>query len=111
MVDTSLLKDLFETDEIVARFLAMMIVEIPKSISDLENFVLNNEFENATISAHTLKSHLKYLGNDEISQLAQDIENMCENNAAQSPPHCTDLLLALKLQCEELVFELKEITT
>ncbi len=111
MVDTSLLKDLFETDEMVARFLAMMIVEIPKSVSDLENFVLNNEFENAAISAHTLKSHLKYLGNDGVSQLAQEIENMCENNTAQSPQHCTDILLALKLQCEDLVLELKAITT
>mgnify|MGYP005842513057 CR=1 FL=1 len=111
MVDLSILKKLFETDEMVFQFLNMMVVEIPKSISEFENYILEKDFVNAAVCVHTLKSHFGYIGNDELSVLAQRIEIMCEQTPDQSLGEITVLMTNLKDECEMLVSELEKITS
>lgn len=109
MIDKSILLNLFETDEMVHKFLSMMILEIPKSIDELESFVLKGDLENATFSAHTLKSHFKYLGHVALSELGQQIENNCDNPESSSKTYILNLVGDVKVKSLPLISEIQEI--
>ncbi len=79
MIDTSLLRSLFEDDALVSKYLAVFRQDVPISMLDIKTSLLNKDWEHASIIAHSLKSQLQYLNETKASEMALSIEKMCEN--------------------------------
>ena len=56
MIDTSLLRSLFENEALVSKYLAVFRQDVPLSMSDIKTSLLNKDWEHASIIAHSLKS-------------------------------------------------------
>ncbi|HMR87037.1 MAG TPA: Hpt domain-containing protein [Saprospiraceae bacterium] len=89
MIDVSLLKTLFDDDAMIRKYLLVFRSDVPMSLDELKESIKNMDWDNASITAHSLKSQLQYLKEDEISKLAYEIERRCEE------PHGND---AIELQ-------------
>lgn len=80
MIDTSVLNQLFEDPVMINKYLTSFKSDIVTSLEDLKNNIRENDWENASITAHSLKSNLKYLNESDAARLAQEIENQCERH-------------------------------
>ena len=78
MIDTSLLNQLFEDPVMIHKYLLSFKSDIVTSLENLKTNIRENDWENAAITAHSLKSNLKYLNENEAARLAQEIEDKCE---------------------------------
>lgn len=79
MIDTSVLHKIFESEEMIQKFLISFRLEIQKSLQQLEECVTSKDYEQAGIVAHSIKSLLKYLNESVSAEIASDIEFICEN--------------------------------
>lgn len=82
MIDTSLLRTLFEDDSMINRYLTVFRQDVPISMSDLKSSVANEDWENASIIAHSLKSQLSYLREQSAAFIALQLEKICEADVA-----------------------------
>ena len=79
MIDVSLLKVLFDDDVMIRKYVMVFRADVPTSIYELKDSIENLDWDNASITAHSLKSQLQYLKEDEVSNLAYEIEKLCED--------------------------------
>ena len=98
MIDTSVLSQLFDSEETIGKFVFYFVEEMPKNMEELSIAIHSMDFENAGIISHNIKSQLKYLNEQNGVQLAAEIEWMCD----QKTPENMDLihLLTKKLEAE-----------
>lgn len=78
MIDVSLLKVLFDDDAMIRKYLIVFRDDVPVSLYNLKDYITNLDWDNASITAHSLKSQLQYLKEDQVSNLAYEIEKKCE---------------------------------
>lgn len=78
MIDVSLLKVLFDNDEMIRKYLVVFRDDVPVSLYNLKDYIANLDWDSASITAHSLKSQLQYLKEDQVSNLAYEIEKKCE---------------------------------
>lgn len=78
MIDVSLLKSLFEDDQMIRKFLSVFKADVPITLADLRARIISHDWEHASIVAHSLKSQLQYLKEDEASNVAFNIEKICD---------------------------------
>jgi len=78
MIDVSLLKVLFDNDEMIRKYLVVFRDDVPVSLFSLKDYITNLDWDNASITAHSLKSQLQYLKEESVSNLAYEIEKLCE---------------------------------
>ena len=78
MIDVSLLKVLFDDDAMIRKYLVVFRDDVPVSLFSLRDYITNLDWDNASITAHSLKSQLQYLKEDQVSNLAYEIEKKCE---------------------------------
>ena len=78
MIDVSLLKSLFEDELMIRKFLSVFKADVPVSLADLRDRILSHDWEHASIVAHSLKSQLQYLKEEEASNVAFNIEKICD---------------------------------
>jgi HPt (histidine-containing phosphotransfer) domain-containing protein len=79
MIDISLLNTLFDDEILVRKYLTVFKNDAPQIIAGLKENIKNLDWENASITAHSLKSQLQYLKESEASDLAYQIEKICDN--------------------------------
>jgi HPt (histidine-containing phosphotransfer) domain-containing protein len=98
MIDTSVLSQLFESEETIGKFVSYFVEEMPRNMEELSVATKSIDFDNAAIISHNIKSQLKYLNEQNGVQLAAEIELLCDNIT----PENIDLiqLLIKKLQAE-----------
>lgn len=84
MIDVSLLKTLFDDDVMIRKYLVVFRQDVPETLPKLKEYLKNMDWDNASITAHSLKSQLQYLKEDDVSKLAYEIEKRCEE------PHGND---------------------
>ena len=78
MIDVSLLKLLFDDDAMIRKYLIVFRRDVPETLPKLKEYLQNMDWDNASITAHSLKSQLQYLKEDQVSNLAYEIEKKCE---------------------------------
>ncbi|TNE51096.1 MAG: response regulator [Bacteroidetes bacterium] len=85
-IDRSKLKALLANDENkVQQYLALFKAQLPVHLEQLQNCLEKGELEQASIVAHDLKSQFRYLGLEQIAEIAYAIEQQAEtgNNGAE----------------------------
>ncbi len=79
MVDLHRLRQLMGNDEeMVKKFLNIYKTEVPEQLERLEKFIKNEDWNDVSMLAHSIKSQSKYLGIEEIVQQAYEMEKMAE---------------------------------
>jgi len=75
MINLDLLSRLMDHDpERVNMFIDIFKSDVPAQLEDLHLALTKGQYQDASIYAHTIKSQCKYLGLDEIADLAYTIE-------------------------------------
>jgi len=98
MIDVSLLKTLFDDDAMIRKYLLVFRSDVPMSLDELKESIKNMDWDNASITAHSLKSQLQYLKEDEISKLAYEIERRCEEPHGNYPIELQELMDKINLE-------------
>ena len=76
MVNLSILRSLVGNDEaVLARFIGIFTNETPQQMTALRQFLEEKDWENASHTAHTIKSQCGYFGLEEACDLCQQIES------------------------------------
>ncbi|MEN0004420.1 MAG: Hpt domain-containing protein [Bacteroidota bacterium] len=79
MIDLSKLEKLLNGNEkMVNRFIDIFKTQTPAQLDVLVNAVASNDWSQASITAHAIKSQCRYLGLDEIAEDAFKIEQLAE---------------------------------
>ena len=78
MIDVTLLRTLFDDENMIRKFLSVFKADVPITLSDLRERILSHDWEHASIVAHSLKSQLQYLKEEEASNVAFNIEKICD---------------------------------
>lgn len=75
MIDRkTLLKYCDGDQELADKFLEMFSSEAREIILSMQHHLAENQWEELSISAHSIKSHLKYIGAEEAAAIANRIE-------------------------------------
>lgn len=102
MIDVSLLKVLFDDDLMIRKYLVVFRDDLPESLLGLREYVQNMDWDNASTTAHNLRSKLQYLKEDGISTMAYEIEKICDE-----PGHLN--IEKLKILLDKIENELLEV--
>ena len=79
MIDRSKLETLLGDDsKMVQRFLEIFKTQTPKQLNLLIESVAKKNWDQASITAHAIKSQCKYLGLEEMAEHAFKIEQLTE---------------------------------
>ncbi len=79
MIDLTRLENFLDGNEkMVNRFIDIFKTQTPIQLETLSNAVSKNDWSQASISAHAIKSQCNYLGLDDIAELAHRIEQLAE---------------------------------
>lgn len=101
MIDRTKLESLLGGDEkMVLRFLDIFKTQTPEQLDQLKDSINNKNWDQVSITAHSIKNQCKYLGLDEIASLASNIEQLAEEKTQ------LDLLSGLVLQLKEQLTEI-----
>ena len=81
MIDRTKLEALLGHDEkMVEKFLDIFKSQTPDQLNLLIKSVSENNWDQASITAHAIKSQCRYLGLEDIAELAFKIEQLTEEN-------------------------------
>ena len=87
----------------VQQFLTIFKTQTPEQLGQLKNAIANRNWEQTSITAHTIKSQCKYLGLEEIVELSFKIEQFAENKSSlESIPKLADQLEEKLIQFIEI---------
>ena len=79
MLNLETMKEMYGNDmNSIKSILQLYTEQIPNQIKTINENLLNKDWENAKINAHSLKGTLSYLGNEELRQKALDIETIAK---------------------------------
>lgn len=79
MIDRTKLEALLGNDEnMVQRFLEIFRTQTPAQIKLLKSSIDSNDWAQASITAHAIKSQCRYLGLENIAEYASKIEQFAE---------------------------------
>lgn len=81
MIDRNKLEAILGGDErMVNRFLEIFKTQTPDQLKLLKKSIGDNNWEQGSITAHAIKSQCRYLGLEDIADLAFKIEQLTEEN-------------------------------
>lgn len=81
MIDLTRLEKLLNGNEkMVNRFIGIFKNQTPEQLNTLITAVAQDDWSQVSITAHAIKSQCKYLGLDEMAELAHKIELSAENH-------------------------------
>jgi len=79
MLDLTKLESLLGGNEkMVNRFIDIFRTQTPQQLNSLTDAISKSNWSEASITAHAIKSQCKYLGLDDIAELASRIEQLTE---------------------------------
>ena len=80
ILDLSFFENLFKNDRSkINKTLLTYLKEIPLQLESMKSAFKNEQFENLRLLAHSMKSTFKYIGRDDLSEVAKQIEQMSLN--------------------------------
>jgi HPt (histidine-containing phosphotransfer) domain-containing protein len=101
MIDRNKLESLLGGDEkMVQRFLDIFKTQTPEQMEQLKDSINNKNWDQVSITAHSIKNQCKYLGLDDIASQASNIEQLAEEKKH------LDLLSGLVIQLNERLTEI-----
>lgn len=74
MLDINILKELFEDDDFIAKYLRLFLKDIDQQFNSIRGFVSLGEYQQAAIASHTIKGQLQYIGSFDAAKLAYELE-------------------------------------
>ncbi|GEM_PF-2086933 len=75
-MNTDTLRNLLGNDDaLVARFVGIFKSQTPEQLTELAQFLDDQDWENASITAHTIKTQCRYFGLEEEADWCQSIED------------------------------------
>ena len=101
MPDLSHLRTLLGDDMLVARFLEMFKQETPAQLHAMQQYIAQENWRALAISAHSLKSQLRYLGFEKEATLAQWLETAADQCNAMGT--AADRLLQLDASLRQAI--------
>jgi HPt (histidine-containing phosphotransfer) domain-containing protein len=78
MIDASLLNQLFDSEDMIRRYLVLFLKDSARNMKELKESIDRQDFEDAGMLAHSIKSQLKYLMEEESANIAFTIEKICD---------------------------------
>jgi len=76
-LDTSFFENLFKNDRSkINKTLFVYLKEIPIQLESLRTSLENEQFENLKLTGHSMKSTFRYIGRDDMSETAKQIEQL-----------------------------------
>lgn len=111
MMNLDYLQQLMGNDpEKVRQFLRIFASEAPRQIQELKSALLTQSWEDVNITAHSMKSQLRYLSLDHLAQQAQQIENEADHTRhyPSIESRINELDKALKMVLSEVEIILSE---
>lgn len=105
MINLELLSKLMDHDpRRVDMFIGIFKSDVPDQLERLHTALVNSNSNDASILAHTIKSQCKYMGLEEIADLAYTLEKEATADKAMSEliPIYTELNEQLRLVIQEL---------
>lgn len=79
-LNTEKLVSLLGTEEAAQRFVEMFQQQWPEQLAALKQALKDEDWENASNTAHSLKSQCRYLGLDNLADILQNIENQPDSS-------------------------------
>jgi len=80
VIDLGFFENLFKNDrKKINQTILTYSNEMPSQLQDLTTFLENGQFENIKLTAHSMKSTFRYIGRDDLSETAKQIENIALN--------------------------------
>lgn len=73
------LYELLGDEQMVKKFLAMFCEQTPQQLKTMKDSATAGEWEMVSVTAHAIKSQLRYLGLDELAESAWKIESLAES--------------------------------
>ena len=97
-MNTDTLRNLLGNDDaLVARFVGIFKSQTPEQLNELAQFLDEQDWENASVVAHTIKSQCRYFGLEEEADWCQSIED------APDAPSTMEKFLALKQRLDAAI--------
>ncbi|MBK9256651.1 MAG: Hpt domain-containing protein [Saprospiraceae bacterium] len=109
MIDTSLLKELFDNDDMILKYLKLFAQEVPVSFSRLKDNLENGNLKDVTIEAHSLKSQLNYLNATDSAAIALEIEQLSDKNCPSDKEIIVNKMNALEILLDKIILEINEL--
>ena len=81
MIDRDRLMNLLGSEAMVERFVATFKKEAVQLCTELQRSQQARDFDAMSVAAHSLKSHLNYVGNSALAEKAEQIELEAEKGA------------------------------
>lgn len=106
MLDVTTLKELFDDDVFIAKYLRLFLQDIDQQHHEIRKKAESQEFEYASIAAHTIKSQLQYMGVFEAAKLAQELESLFEKENVPSKENWMPVYISLQEQLSIIVMEI-----
>ena len=98
MINYSKLFQLLGDKEMVDKYMALVQVEIPKELNQLKSHLNAENYKEASVVAHSIKSQCQYMGLDVCAELALKIERQTESLIWNIDSNNTFIDLEAKLQ-------------
>lgn len=92
--------------ERVKKYISLYLEETPKNILSIKKSLKEGDFKNLKLVAHTLKTHLKYMGMKTATKVAADFEKICDGS--QDTEILNRLFQEIEKMCNVSYSELKE---
>ncbi|MCF0041501.1 Hpt domain-containing protein [Dyadobacter fanqingshengii] len=85
MMDLSLLKSLMSGDEkLVGHFVSIFKIQVPSQVKALPGLCANEDWEELSITFHSLKSQFSYVGVNDLAEQLREMEERVDNGETGS---------------------------
>jgi signal transduction histidine kinase/CheY-like chemotaxis protein/HPt (histidine-containing phosphotransfer) domain-containing protein len=94
-------------EERVKTYIRLYLDYTPENLGKLKKYFAEKNFKNMKMTAHTLKTHLKYMGMKSTARLAEDFEEICSNGRDLAA--LEKIMGSIEKMCETSYAELKDL--
>ncbi len=107
IIDLNYLNEFTEGDQVrLQRFIDLFLTKVPVSIQSLQEALKNGDYEKIRIASHSMKPQLRFTGVLQGLDLAEAIEQCCNENAGLD--QLPGLIAQLSAVCDQAIAELKK---
>ncbi len=107
VTDVNTLKIFCEEDDTrVKKYIGMYLNSAPLTLTRIDTLLKQKDFQSLHREVHTFKTHLKYMGMDQVAYTAKKIEQICLDG--HNEVEIASLLKEINEACQKSYTELKE---
>jgi len=108
MIDMQTLRELFDDDDLVRKYLIRFTEDMPGLLRIMQNACDTHQWDELSIHAHSYKSQLQYINEAEAAAMAYDIEQRSTSPSPEQEP-IAKLIQALDDHLKSVLPALKKI--